>query len=258
MSWSKAHSRNLWPPPSSLPIHFQTSMEISKTRFVCQHVLYPIACAAAFMSVALFVHIRSPPTKYVPGHVNRAAWTSLLNVLWLSFLESFITFGTYDPFQTHHSLDQSAAMFILYGIIYMLVTDLTHYWIHVGMHTPFLYHYIHQQHHNLFPTALDFVAVHPMESTFNFMILHISSLFLPVYYGIIVWYGTSMSILSVMEHGHGFKLFMNIPWLKDLFDTNFHNIHHHSRVYNYGVGLFISLWDKLFGTYMLPQSADFE
>lgn len=142
----------------------------------------------------------------------------------------------------------SLMKFLFQSLFYILSTDFLLYLVHRSLHNKLLYKYIHQFHHtNINPTAFDFGSVHPLETIIVFSTFHIVPFTIPVHIMILELYIIHVGIRSLLQHGNGWKLMSNIPILKELYN-NHHNIHHKYFIFNYGLGLFPTIYDKIFNT----------
>jgi len=142
-------------------------------------------------------------------------------------------------------------------LIYFVLGDLGHYWIHRLTHTRYFWR-VHKWHHS--PTYMYWLA--GMRST----ALDIAMVSLP--YILIVrlldvspwWTGTAISVAYVLITDW---MHLNIPWrLKWLewiiVTPRYHHIHHSANPQHFVKNLapIFSVWDRLFGTYLDPDQVE--
>jgi len=140
---------------------------------------------------------------------------------------------------------------ICYGILYVVLTDLLMYGQHRLMHTRRFYWY-HACHHTYDqPTAFNFGSVHFVEACSWYLSIRLVTFWIPVYVGVVYAYCGALAGLTILEHGPGFKLFLNIPIVRSLvyIEPTFHSRHHQKVSVNFGVGVLGAFWDHLFGSF---------
>lgn len=149
--------------------------------------------------------------------------------------------------------------FIPISLLFELIYDFQHYWIHRLVHTnKTLYKHLHKVHHyKVTTTFLDTYYQHPIDLIISNSIPFIISILLLnqltyLHFCLITIYKTAVEIA-----GHTGKKtfptssFPQFPWLIKYFNmelyTEDHDLHHRHLNCNYAKRL--SIWDKLFGTY---------
>ncbi len=209
-------------------------------------LLYSIGTACLLTLLASLFHFIDPPLIFDHLIIWRSMIISFLNVLILTYLELLIIDGDCPFFLIYNKIDEYSFQWLfLSSCFYVIITDFLLWLTHYSLHNQLLYSWVHSYHHQVnFPTAFDFAAVHPIESLINWLILHSISIFFPIHCGTILLYGFIMSIFPILEHGRGLHQF---PF-KLIYYSDFHNIHHRSKIYNYGVGPLAPIWDHLLCT----------
>jgi lathosterol oxidase len=144
----------------------------------------------------------------------------------------------------------------LFGWVYLslsvafvlVITETLIYWIHRGLHLPFLFRRLHAYHHRFRePTPLAGVAFHPLDSFSQALPYHLCVFLLPlhswVYHGFVVL----VTVWAVLIHDR-------ICWVPIgiVNHTGCHMVHHWYYAHNYGQ--FFTFWDRWCGTYR--SSAD--
>lgn len=132
----------------------------------------------------------------------------------------------------------------------LLVHDLYFYWAHRLMHTRALYERVHLVHHKSNnPSPLSAFAFHPTEAVLEALPVFSLLLLVPLMpWAIFVF---QLLSLAINVYGHlGIELtprWWLDSWAGKLFNTTtHHHLHHRSNKYNFG--LYLNVWDRMFGT----------
>jgi sterol desaturase/sphingolipid hydroxylase (fatty acid hydroxylase superfamily) len=141
----------------------------------------------------------------------------------------------------------------------LFVHDLYFYWAHRLMHTKWLYERVHLVHHKSNnPSPLSAFAFHPSEAVLEALPVFVLLLTVPVTpWAILVF---QMLSLAINVYGHlGVELtprWWLDRWPGKVFNTTtHHHMHHRSNKYNFG--LYLNVWDRLFGTNHPEYAAKF-
>ena len=145
-----------------------------------------------------------------------------------------------------------------YGLIWfwiqipvvLLVQDFYFYWMHRIVHmTPF-YDRVHRTHHlSTNPSAFSAFAFHPLEAILEIAIFLLLVVVIPIHVAALMTAGILSLIYNV--YGHlGYEIMPRFIaksplgyWLNK---SAYHNQHH--RTYRYNYGLYTVIWDRLHGT----------
>lgn len=141
-------------------------------------------------------------------------------------------------------------------LLYFVVADFGHYWIHRLIHTRYFWR-VHKWHHS--PTYMYWLggvrATVPQQFLVNLPYLLAYPLLIPSPW----WMGLAMGAFSAVQNDW---MHMNCTWrsgwLEWLFVTpRYHHVHHSAdpRHYQANMGNMFTVWDRLFGTYVDPESA---
>ncbi|MFZ0738530.1 MAG: sterol desaturase family protein [Candidatus Acidiferrales bacterium] len=178
---------------------------------------------------------------------------------WVGY--SFIFFplaGALSQFLPGYHLLPAALLALPYWLriaIFFLVADFGHYWIHWLLHTRYFWA-AHKWHHS--PTYLYWLAgvrsTLPQQFLFNIPSVLLISLLQGSSNATLIWFGIIAALSNDWMH-------MNVTWrsrwLEMFFVTpRYHQIHHSDdRKYSgKNMGVKFTLWDRLFGTYVDPES----
>ena len=142
---------------------------------------------------------------------------------------------------------------VVYWITLLLAEDFMYYWLHRADHFSRVFWAVHVTHHS--------------SSHFNFTVGFRSSVFEPLYRFIffipIAWMGFSPANIAFMYSAtqiwgilvHTEKI-GRLGWLEYILVTpSHHKVHHASnpRYLDKNLGMFLILWDKLFGTFQAEE-----
>jgi len=147
------------------------------------------------------------------------------------------------------------AWFWLQIPVVLLIQDWYFYWMHRAVHTAPLYDRIHRTHHlSTNPSAFSALAFHPIEAVLEIAIFVVLIVVMPLHVTALFVAGLMSLIFNV--YGHlGYEIMPRFiarspigTWLNT---GAYHNQHH--RTYRYNYGLYTVIWDRLHGT-MHPKA----
>ena len=145
---------------------------------------------------------------------------------------------------------------VLRFMMYMVVADFGHYWVHRLLHTPGFWR-AHKWHH--YPTYMYWLAG-DRGSVVQQVLVNIPYIFAGVVLDVAPWWiGLVILVKNTLQNDW---MHLNVPWgsrwLEWVIVTpRFHHIHHSDdpKHYRGNLGSFFTIWDRLFGTYVDPESA---
>lgn len=157
----------------------------------------------------------------------------------------------------HSALSKELAAFPMLARIgiYLLISDLGYYWAHRLMHTKPLWR-THQWHHS--PNYMYWLAGCRATIPHQLLVTAPYVLAAPILYPAPWWVFTALGILSylVVDWMH-----LNVNWGGTVLEwvsvtPRYHHVHHSSnpRHYNFNLGNMFTFWDRLFGTYVDPET----
>ena len=149
-----------------------------------------------------------------------------------------------------------------YGWPYLVLTvvgmvaghDLYFYLTHRLLHHPRLL-WIHKVHHRYAsPTPFGTFAMHPLEAALHFGIVFIFLFAFPVHVGALAFWTVFMTSVNVLGH-LGYELFPVEKMQRDkalsiINAATFHDRHH--QTYRANFAFYMTVWDRLFGTFEAP------
>ncbi|KAF1981811.1 C-5 sterol desaturas-like protein [Aulographum hederae CBS 113979] len=131
--------------------------------------------------------------------------------------------------------------------IFIAFTDFCIYFIHRGLHHPWVYKTLHKPHHKwIMPTPFASHAFHPLDGFAQGVPYHVFPFLFPLqkfaYVGLFVF----INIWTVMIHDGEYVA--DSPIING---AACHTMHH--LYFNYNYGQFTTLWDRLGGSYRKPN-----
>ncbi|KAE8144977.1 putative sterol delta 5,6-desaturase [Aspergillus avenaceus] len=150
----------------------------------------------------------------------------------------------------------SEAPFSLYTYLqyplFIAFTDFGIYWIHRGEHHPRVYKHLHKPHHKwIISTPFASYAFHPVDGWAQSLPYHVYAFIFPLQKIAYLGLFTFVTIWTVMIHDGEYAL--DSPIVNG---SACHTIHHY--YFNYNYGQFLTLWDRIGGSYRKPNPELFD
>ncbi|KAL4791251.1 hypothetical protein BDV19DRAFT_312014 [Aspergillus venezuelensis] len=135
--------------------------------------------------------------------------------------------------------------------LFVCFTDFGIYWIHRWLHIPVVYRWLHKPHHKwVVPTPFASYAFHPVDGWAQSLPYHVFPFLFPLqksaYLGLFVF----VTLWTVLIHDAEY-----ISHSVVINGSACHTMHH--LYFNYNYGQYITLWDRLGGTYREPKEDGF-
>lgn len=194
------------------------------------------------------IQAAAPPRE----HVRHDVLWSLLNIAGNGVSAIFLFF-LIDRGHTQMYFAVSAhgwPYFLASTALVVLGYDTWNYWQHRLLHTEWMFHHIHHQHHvSTNPTALTTFAQHPVETLFGNTYFLLMALTVPLHPAAMAIAGGYMFATGVISHT-GFEFyprgFTRHPLFGWINTATHHNLHHHIGDCNYSS--WFNFWDWAMGT----------
>ncbi|GJN68244.1 C-5 sterol desaturase [Purpureocillium lilacinum] len=141
---------------------------------------------------------------------------------------------------------------ILQFPLFLLFTDFCIYWIHRYLHHPLIYKHLHKPHHKwIMPTPYASHAFHPLDGFAQSLPYHIFPFIFPLQKVAYVFLFVFVNFWSILIHDG--EYLTNNPVVNG---AACHSLHHSRFEVNYGQ--FFTAFDRLGGTYRMPEAWMFE
>ena len=139
-------------------------------------------------------------------------------------------------------------------ILYLILADFGHYWIHRLMHTKYVWR-VHKWHHS--PSYMYWLGGVRATIPQQFLVNIPYVIALPLLDISPWWFGVVLAVFNAVQNDW---MHMNVTWrsswLEWVFVTpRYHHIHHSTDPKHYLANMsnLFSVWDRLFGTYLNPD-----
>ena len=136
-------------------------------------------------------------------------------------------------------------------VLFLLFTDFLIYWIHRGLHHKSVYKYLHKTHHLWkVPTPFASHAFHPVDGFLQSCPYHIYPFLFPLHKIVYLGLFLAVNFWTVSIHDGNYR----VPdILKPIVNGSAHHTDHH-LLYNYNYGQFFTLWDRIGGSFRVPDA----
>ena len=214
----------------------------------------------ASLSVAFFyLRFRNSPENYSVLRINKKPYSSIIthkekvHTAWS--LVIFALLGGIIDICAAKDLTLLYNDTTKYGYAYTFlsfflvigVNDIYFYFGHRFLHWKPIFkrvHWIHHQSHT--PNPLSAFSFHPIEAIIQIGIIPLIAMLIPLHTGVLLLFSAFLLFMSVYGHC-GYELRAGKAKSLQVFTNSVHHSQHH-RYVNHNFGLFLILWDKLFGT----------
>ena len=178
--------------------------------------------------------------------------------IWVTVMGTMLIFGITNGDAISHFYDHGhGALGRLplweQGVIYLVATDLTLYWIHRAFHDGFLWKYHAVHHASKDVEWISAARFHPVNLALGTCAVDIAALLCGISPEVFIVLAPFNTIYSVFVHA-------NLDWtlgpLKYLLvGPVFHRWHHAQAVRDKNFASTFALWDWMFGTFHMPKGA---
>ena len=191
--------------------------------------------------VPLFMQYRIQPNKPPP---NLQEYKRILPAILLNNVTAILTFITLYPLFKLRGMDTGLELPSLFRVVaescgFMLIHELTFYYIHRLMHTPILYKLIHKTHHeSTSPLAFTSIYCSPVEQVFVNILPLVAGPIVLGSHASTLWLWLSLAMFNSLNTHSGYHL----PLMPS---AEAHDYHHLNFNENYGS---MGVLDHLHGT----------
>lgn len=187
--------------------------------------------------------------KFLKNQVRREISAAVQSFFWMTWMTLPWFLGEVRGWSklTKNVADSGGYIGIVLSMIsFILFTDMCIYWVHRWLHHPLFYARIHKPHHKwLVPSPFASHAFHPVDGYLQSVPYHLYVFLFPMHRVVYLAMFVLVNIWSISIHD-GEYLTKN-PAINGAAN---HTIHH--LYFNYNYGQYLTLWDRLGGTFRKP------
>ncbi|KAJ7645383.1 hypothetical protein B0H17DRAFT_1104073 [Mycena rosella] len=239
-------------PHPQLPLNFATSPHLSGRTHYDRHPPALLRlCGLSYRYIFNHDMMRHP--RFLKGQVKLEIQSSLLAfpgiiLLTLPWFEAEVL-----GYSRLYNEVETYGYFYLFASVplFLLFTEYGIYWVHRGLHLPFLYKHLHKPHHKwIIPTPFASHAFHPLDGYAQSIPIHVFVFLFPMhrfmYLGLFVVVNCWTIFIhdSDMITGHPLEKVINGP--------AHHTLHHMYFTVNYGQ--YFTWADRVGNSYRQPES----
>lgn len=182
--------------------------------------------------------------------IGRACWWATLGITGGTLLAAPMQLAVFSGHsQAYFRVEDHGWGYLALSVLLLLLfTETMVYWTHRALHHPWLFRTIHVRHHQFRePTPWAAFAFHPIDAFAQAFPYHVAAFVFPLHVGV---YTVAMSLVMVWSISIHDRVSL-LPWRWVLY-AGHHTLHHlHNR---YNLGQYLSVWDRLGGTYRCPST----
>lgn len=136
--------------------------------------------------------------------------------------------------------------------LFLVFTDFCIYWIHRGLHHPYVYKWLHKPHHKwIMPTPFASHAFHPLDGYAQGFPYHLFAFIFPLQKMAYVLLFVFVNFWTILIHDGEYYADNAV-----INGAACHAVHHFAFNYNYGQ--YTTLWDRIGGSYRRPDPELFD
>ncbi|KLU89389.1 C-5 sterol desaturase [Magnaporthiopsis poae ATCC 64411] len=136
--------------------------------------------------------------------------------------------------------------------LFLIFTDFCIYWIHRGLHHPYVYKWLHKPHHKwIMPTPFASHAFHPLDGYAQGFPYHVFVFIFPLQKMAYVALFVFVNFWTILIHDGEYYADNAV-----INGAACHAVHHFAFNYNYGQ--YTTLWDRIGGSYRRPDAELFD
>ncbi|KAG9304110.1 hypothetical protein G9A89_006020 [Geosiphon pyriformis] len=130
---------------------------------------------------------------------------------------------------------------------FLFFTDACIYWIHRFLHYPLIYKRLHKAHHRwIIPTPFSSHAFNPLDGYLQSIPYHFFVFLFPLHKYLYLGLFVFVNVWTILIHDGEFLA--SGPFING---AAHHTLHH--LYFNYNYGQYFTVWDKMCGSYRLPN-----
>ncbi|KAJ6647358.1 Delta(7)-sterol 5(6)-desaturase erg3B [Pseudolycoriella hygida] len=245
---------------SSLPRNNDMRMLLSIFTFLtfCGYFFY--LSVSSFSYFVLFDHEIKKHPKFRKNQVRQEIECALKAVPVMSLLTTPWFWGEvkgYSQLYETPTLYGDLPYTILSIGLFLFVTDCMIYWVHRGIHHPYVYKWLHKPHHKfVVPTPFSSYAFHPLDGFLQSLPYHIFVYLVPMQKCLYIAMYIFVNFWVVGIHEAFLTSIGNFLLQSKIVNSSAHHSVHH-LYFNYNYGQYFTLWDRLGGSYRQPSDEQY-
>lgn len=246
----------LWEIVKGLPLGFLTGLLLNGTLIVIAYWLFWNRWKTRL------VHWRIQLKERVDmKQIRRELGNSLLVLGVGAFFSGIVTYwGRYGYTQVYLDIDRYPIWVAIIMLpLLVVVNDTWFYWCHRLLHHPWVYKYVHLEHHkSVDVNPFTSMSFHLLEPTLLTGWIFIVALTVPVYAPVLLLLHVFGLLENIKSH-LGYEIYprwFNRGPFRWLSTSTYHNMHHSKFHGNYG--LHFRFWDRVMGTEMPDYEQTFD
>lgn len=217
------------------------------------HLIFPLIFVVRLFGVTALELLR--PARKVPYRRLIGRDILLISIYWFGMVPIAEYFDRLIAIRPHLPQAIHEMPLVLRLFCYFLIADFGHYWIHRLMHLKPVWR-IHKWHHS--PKHMYWLAGFRATIPEN-VIVNLPYLFAYSFLDLSPWW---MELaIGIFNHLQNDWMHVNIVWRSNWLEwlivtPRYHHVHHSDRPEHYMANLaaLFTVWDRLFGTYVDPDS----
>ncbi|KNC53944.1 C-5 sterol desaturase [Thecamonas trahens ATCC 50062] len=190
--------------------------------------------------------------KFKKDQIKLEMQLAIPSIFWMSLITlPFFIIDVRGYAKFYRNVDDYGWGYLVLSIfLFIAFTDCFVYWIHRGLHTPFLYKHVHKPHHRwIVSSPFASHAFHPLDGVAQSLPYHFFPLIFPMHAVLWIVAFTCVNIWTICIHEG-----LPMPKWWFLNSTAHHTFHHSKFLVNHGQ--YTTFWDRIGGTYMNPHADD--
>lgn len=203
----------------------------------------------------IFDHNLMKHPKFLKNQVSREIKCALSSVPLMALPTALLFVAEVRGFsKLYDTVDSSNGgwpFLMLSFFTFVTFTDFCIYWIHRWLHHPILYKPLHKIHHTWkVPTPFASHAFHPLDGFLQSLPYHVYPFVFPLHKTLYLCLFVFVNLWSTGIHDGDYR----VPkWLRPIINGSAHHSDHH-LYFNYNYGEYLTLWDRLGGSFREPSA----
>jgi lathosterol oxidase len=184
-----------------------------------------------------------------PAEMKKAMRLAVIGTIGNAILATPIQWAAFHGYGKiyYHVAERGWGYYVFSALLFLFVTETIVYWNHRWLHHPYIYKKLHLYHHEYRkPTPWVSMAFHPLDSFAQAAPHYLCAFLFPVHISIYAGFVVYVMLWTFFIHDR-------VSWFRfGIVNYTAHHTMHH--IYNkYNFGQFLTIWDRIAGTYRDPK-----